>query len=79
MTQAAQTALSDDSLNRESEHAGSVTADNSSSVKGSCMLFQVLSHDWQENTAQGCQSRVTAELQNLYCNNKDYPVLSTSL
>lgn len=58
MTQAARTALSGDSLRWESGHAGSVTADNSSSAKGRCMLSQVLSQHLQNNAAQGCQSKV---------------------
>lgn len=57
-TQAAQTALSDDSLRWESGHAGSVTADNRGSAKGSRVLFQVQSQHLQHSTAQGCQSRV---------------------
>lgn len=47
MTQAAQTASPDDSLDCESGHAGSAAADNGSSVRGCSIIFQVLSQRLQ--------------------------------
>lgn len=88
MTQAAQTASSDDSLDWESGHAGSATADNDNSAEGCCIIFQVLSEQLHagEHSA-GCRSSLLLQLRLTHAavvqmgqeNNEDYPVLSSSL